>query len=589
MDIEDVELGKVYDRRVVGRLLGYLSGVKLLVVLGALGMVIKTLALLAPPFLVKIAIDDYVSQGDYSGLSTVAIALAIIAILGFGGYYMESRFLTYAGNRVLFTLRTQMFDHLQKLSLRFFEYNESGKIMSRVQNDIEQLQQLLTYGFLNIVTNFFTIIGIACIMVLLNPFLAVLILGLVPVLILILFIWQKYATRAFLRVRRAIATVNAELQENISGVRLIQSMSREDVNYEQFEVVNREHLGANVKATRLSSIMLPMVEMLMAVAIAIVILFGGNRVLADQMEVGVLLGFLLYIQRFFNPIRELSMQYTQLQRAMVSGTRIFELLDVKPEIIDAPDAVPIPVIKGEIKFENVSFRYNPEVAVLNGINMVINPGETVAIVGHTGAGKSTVINLICRFYDIDQGKISIDGYDIKTVTQESLMKQVGIVPQNPYLFSGTIADNIRYGNPGASDEEVIKAAKTAGAHTFISHQRSGYDTPVGERGGSLSVGQRQLICLARVILSNPRILVLDEATSNIDTMTEKLIQKAMQSLRKGRTCLVIAHRLSTITNADSIIVLDKGRLVEQGNHRVLLAKQGAYYTMYTTLNTLNSA
>jgi len=585
VDEFDDEFGKPYDGRVIGRLLKYLSGVKLMMAVGSAAMVIKSLAAITYPWLVVIAIDRYIMRGDYSGLTTIVIIYAVVALVGWGAQFVESRCLNYAGQAVLRTLRTQMFDHLQLLSLSFFEHNATGKIMSRVQNDVQQMQQLLTFGFLNIVTSVITIVGIAIAMIVMQPILAGATLALLPVLFIILFIWQKYASRAFTKVRRAIAVVNAELQENISGVRVIQSMTREDTNFDQFEEVNREHLGANVKAIRLSSIMLPMVEILMAIAIAAVILLGGNMVLEGTITVGILIGFLMFILRFFNPVRELSMLYTLLQRAMASGARIFELLDVAPEIEDAPDASELPPVKGEIKFENVSFSYSKDVEVLRNVNLTMSPGETVAIVGKTGAGKSTIINLIYRFYEIDGGSITIDGHDIRSVTRKSLTSQIGIVPQDPYLFSGTIADNIRYGNLTASDEDVMDAAKTAGAHNFINRMENGYDTPVGERGGNISLGQRQLICLARVILADPKILVLDEATSNIDVMTEMLIQEALRSLEKGRTCLIIAHRLSTITSADRIVVMDKGRPIEQGTHQELLAEKGTYYNMYSALNS----
>ncbi|MFC1978407.1 ABC transporter ATP-binding protein [Chloroflexota bacterium] len=584
IDEFDEELGKPYDQRIVRRLLKYLSGVKLMITVGATAMVVKSLIVIAYPILVTIAIDSYIVPGNYKGLTLIVAIYIALALLGWGAQYVESRCLNYAGYAVLLKMRTQMFDHLQQLSLSFFEHNATGKIMSRVQNDVQQLQQLLTYGFLNIVTSLITIVGIAIAMLVMQPILGGATLALLPVLLLVLFIWQKYASRAFTKVRRAIAVVNAELQENISGVRVIQSMSREDTNFEQFDAVNREHLGANVKAIKLSSIMLPLVEVLMAAAVAIVILVGGNMVLDEQIGIGVLIGFLMFILRFFNPVRELSMLYTLLQRAMASGARIFELLNVEPEIKDAPGASELPPINGEIKFEDVSFSYDEDVEVLRNVNLMINPGETVAIVGKTGAGKSTIINLIYRFYEIDVGSITIDGYDIRSVTRKSLTSQIGIVPQDPYLFSGTIADNIRYGNLTALDEDIVNAAKTAGAHNFINRLEKGYDTPVGERGGNISLGQRQLICLARVILADPKILVLDEATSNIDVMTEILIQEALHSIERGRTCLIIAHRLSTVTSADRIVVMDKGKPIEQGTHQELLANRGAYYNMYSALN-----
>jgi len=477
-----------------------------------------------------------------------------------------------------------MFDHLHKLSLSFFDHNKVGKLMSRVQNDVQQLQQLLTSGILNIMTSTLTLVGIAIVMIIMDTRLALLTLTVVPALGIAIFIWQKYARRAFIKVRRAIAVVNAQLQEGISGVRVIQNLSREEVNLEQFNAVNKANLSANIEATKLAAVMMPIVEILTAIAYTLIIVFGGYQVLAGQMGVGVLLGFLLYVQRFFAPVIELTMQYTELQRAMASGVRIFELLDIEPEIKDSPQAIEMPPIKGEIKFCDVSFGYQPGVEVLHAIDLIVSPGETVAMVGRTGAGKSSLVNLIDRFYEVDNGEVTVGGYNVHSVTQNSLRRQIGIVPQDPFLFSGSIEDNIRYGNIEASREEVIKAAKAAGAHDFITYLEGGYDTPVGERGGNLSAGQRQFICLTRAILANPPILILDEATSNVDTNAERLMQKSLRRLLQGRTCLIIAHRLSTVTNADRIIVLEQGRIAEIGSHRELLAKQGLYYNMFQALS-----
>jgi ABC-type multidrug transport system fused ATPase/permease subunit len=360
------------------------------------------------------------------------------------------------------------------------------------------------------------------------------------------------------------------------------------VNFTQFDDVNRAHLNANIDATKLTAIMMPIGEIMSAAAIGLVIVFGGYQVLNGQMGIGVLLGFLLYIQRFFAPVQELMMEYTELQRAMVAGARIFELLDIQPEIKDSPEAIELPPIKGEVKFDHVSFSYQPGVEVLHDINLTVKAGETVAVVGPTGAGKSSLMNLITRFYEIPAGKVTIDGYDVKLATQQSLRRQIGVVPQDPFLFSGTIAENIRYGLPEASQEEVVQAAKAAGAHDFISRLERGYDTPVGERGINLSAGQRQLICLARAILANPSILILDEATSNVDTNTERLMQKSLRQLVKGRTCLMIAHRLSTVINADRIVVLEHGKVAEIGSHQELLARQGLYYQMFTALSLAES-
>ena len=580
-------LGKVYDSKVIARLPKYLAPVKLWIALGASGMAIRSLAALAIPYLVAVATDRFILEGDLGGLNIIAILCIGAALLVWAGGYMETLFLSYAGQSILFRMRTEMFDHLHRLSMSFFDRSMVGKLMSRVQNDVGQIQQLLTSGILSIITSSLTLVGIACVMIMMNARLALLTLTVVPVLSIVVFIWQKFARRTFIRVRRAIATVNAQLQEGISGVRVTQSLSREGRSFKEFDNVNQAHLGANIDAVRMQALIAPAVQILSGIAFGLVLVFGGYQVLAGQMSPGVLIGFLLYIQIFFRPVLELTMLYTELQRAMASGVRIFELLDIEPEIKDSPDAIEMPTIKGEVKFNHLSFAYESGVEVLHNIDLTVNPGETVAIVGRTGAGKSSLMNLIARFYDAAEGEVTVDGYSVRSVTQQSLRRQIGIVPQDAFLFSGSIEDNIKYGHPEASHQEVIKAAKTAGAHDFITHLERGYDTPVGERGGNLSAGQRQLICLARAILTNPPILILDEATSNVDTNTERLMQKSLRHLVRGRTCLIIAHRLSTVTHADRIIVLEQGEIAEIGSHQELLAKQGLYYNMFEALNAPN--
>jgi ABC-type multidrug transport system fused ATPase/permease subunit len=404
-------------------------------------------------------------------------------------------------------------------------------------------------------------------------------------MVLMTVIWQKYARQAFIQVRRAIAVVNSQLQEDMSGVRVIQSLSREEENMEQFDQVNRAHLDANVTAVRLEALIMPMVMISTGISFTIVIIVGGLQVVDSVMTVGALMSFLLYVQRFFEPVLELSMQYTELQRAMASGARIFELLDIKPDIQDKPRAMEIPPVKGEIIFKNMSFAYEDDKYVLHNINLKVKPGETVAIVGQTGSGKSSMVSLTARFYEVSKGSVTVDGYDVRDVTQQSLRKQIGIVPQDPILFSGTIEENIKFGRLEATKEQVIEVAKTVGAHQFITRLEKGYDTLVGQRGVNLSAGQRQLVCLARAILADPRILILDEATSSVDTNTERIMQRALRKLTKGRTCLTIAHRLSTVTKADRIIVLDKGKIVEEGKHEELLAKEGLYFKMHQQLNT----
>jgi ABC-type multidrug transport system fused ATPase/permease subunit len=582
-DADDV-LGKVYDSRVIGRLPRYLAPVKGWISLGASGMIISTLATMAAPYLVGNATDRIISK-DLSGLGIIVIIYVAFSLSNWGGQYLQNMYLAYAGQSIIFRMRTEMFDHLQRLSLGFFDRNQVGKLMSRVQNDVSQIQELVTQGILTLITSLLTLVGIAVIMIMMNWRLALYTLAVIPFMVIMVVVWQKFARKAFIQVRRAIATVNSQLQEDMSGVRVIQSLSREEENMEQFDEVNKAHLDANVTAVKWEALMMPMVNIITGVSFAIVIIVGGFQVLDGAMSIGVLMSFLLYVQRFFDPVLELSMQYTELQRAMASGTRIFELLDVTPDIQDRPGAIELPPVKGEINFQHVSFGYEPDKDVLHDINLTVRPGETVAIAGQTGSGKSSLVSLSARFYEVEKGAVTVDGYDVRSVTQQSLRKQIGIVPQDPILFSGSIEENIRYGKLDASREKVIEVSKMVGAHNFISRLEKGYDTAVGQRGVNLSAGQRQLICMARAILADPRILILDEATSSVDTNTERIMQRALRKVTRGRTCLTIAHRLSTVTGADRIIVLEQGRIAEEGSHKELMARQGLYYKMYQTLSS----
>ncbi len=576
---DDEVLGKPYDHRVVTRLLGYSAPYKKLVAIGALGILLYTFATVSVPWLVRSGVDE-IAAGDLAGLNRVVLVFVAIALVGWGAHYVHLMVMARVSQSVLYAVRTQMFRHLHQLSLRFYDKNEVGRIMSRVQNDTQTLQEFMNGGVLAAV-DLLTLGGIVAALLLMDVQLALITLALSPVMVLGLAIWQTRAKSAFIRVRQAIATVNAGLQENISGVRVIQSLNRQDENSRRFDDINGRHLSSTLRAGRLAAVILPGVELLMATGIALVVVFGGQRVLGGTLEISVLIAFALYIQRFFDPIRNLSMQYTELQRAMASGARIFELLDTKPEIVDREGALEVSEVAGDVRFEKVSHEYIPEIEVLSDVDLHISPGETVALVGETGAGKTTVTALLARLYEATRGKILIDGVDIRDVTMSSLARQLGMVLQDPFLFSDTVRENIRYGRLDATAEEVVVAAQTVGAHEFISRLENRYETVLNERGGNLSVGQRQLVSFARAVLADPRILILDEATANIDTHTESLIQKALRQLLKGRTSIVIAHRLSTIRDADRVVVLDKGRVVEMGDHRKLMSICGRYHRLYT--------
>jgi ATP-binding cassette subfamily B protein len=423
--------------------------------------------------------------------------------------------------------------------------------------------------------------GIIITMLVINWQLALASLSIMPILFFSLSYWQRFARRSFMRIRRSIALVNGEYNQNITGVRVVQSLNRQQENLRHFNALNQEQLDANLEASRFSGALQPIVEGLTGIGMGFgVILMGGLLLQRGQVEWGVLVAFALWVQRFFEPIRQLTMQYSQLQRAMAAGVRIFELLDVQPEVQDTPDAPVMPTIKGDVIFEDVAFSYTPGVEVLKAINLHIRPGENVALVGSTGAGKSTLVTLLHRFADVTHGRILIDGIDIRDVQRQSLVRQMSMVLQEPYLFSGTIKENIRYTHTDARDADVAAAAQAVGAHDFIMALERGYDTPLAERGVNLSVGQRQLLSFARAIMGNPRILILDEATANIDSYTEYLIQDALKRILQGRTAIVIAHRLSTVRNADQIVVLDHGRVVEVGAHDTLLERQGVYARLY---------
>jgi ATP-binding cassette subfamily B protein len=573
-------LGKVYDNRVVMRLLTYIAPYRRDAVLSLVAVLVYTMANVSLPLLIMFGINWGINSGEVWRLHLAGLAFAVATCVHFAANYLQSVYIARVGQGMLYSLRTELFNHLQTLSPAFFHRTSVGSIMSRSQSDVLQLQETFELIVMAL-ADVLSLLGITMAMLATDWQLALASLSVVPVLFVILGYWQRLARRSFLRIRRAIAMVNGEYNQNITGVRVVQSLNRQAENLRHFRGLNQEYRDANLEASRFSGALQPIVESLIGSGMGFgVILVGGLLLQKGQAEWGVLVAFALWVQRFFEPIRQLTMQYSQLQRAMAAGVRIFELLDVQPDVQDAPGAPEMPMIKGAIQFANVSFHYVPGVEVLTNINLDITPGETVALVGATGAGKSTLATLLPRFADVTQGCITIDGFDLRTVQRQSLVRQMSMVLQEPYLFSGTVKENIRYVHTGASDAEVVAAAQAVGAHDFILALEQGYDTLLAERGVNLSVGQRQLLSFARAIVGNPRILILDEATASIDTYTEVLIQNALQRLLAGRTSLVIAHRLSTIRNADKIVVLEHGRVVESGQHAQLLRQQGVYARLY---------
>ena len=577
----DGKRGQVYDQRVVTRMLVYLRPYTKMMALAFAAMLADSALTLLAPYLLKITIDAYISQGDQAGLIRISTWTAATYI----GLYIANRtqqyLLSLVGQRMLANIRRDLFHHLQELSLSYHDTHIVGVSVSRVMNDVATINDLLSQGIITLIGDMFVLAGIIVVMLIMNLPLALLTFAVLPLMLLVTIWFSRSARVAFRETRTSVAKVVGGLAEDIAGVRVIQAFGQEDTTQENFSAVNEVNRKANINAMSLSFIFLPAIEFLGILATAIVLWFGGRAVGSGTVTLGVLVAFLSYVTRFFEPVQELSRMFTTLQTAMAGGEQVVNLLDTVPDVLDPPAAAELTEIVGSVKFEHVSFRYRPELPeVLHDICLDIQPGQTVALVGPTGAGKTSIGNLIARFYDVTEGAVLIDDIDVRTVKQRQLHRQIGLVPQDSFLFSGTIADNIRFGRPEATDEEVERAAKLANAHEFIIAKPDGFRTRVQEGASNLSVGQRQLICIARAVLTDPRILVLDEATSNVDSMTESLIQDALRKLLYARTAVVIAHRLSTIRSADLICVVQDGQIVEQGQHETLLAHAGVYSALY---------
>jgi ATP-binding cassette subfamily B protein len=549
---------------------------------GALSTLLAyTLVALAPPYLAKLAIDDGISTGDLARLNELVVLFLVAAVAALVLSAVNTYLTGWVGERMLADLRNRLFRHLERLSMGFYERNRTGVIVSRITNDVEALDQLVTDGVTSLVQNTLLLVGTAVVLFLLDWRLALASLTVLPAMALVTVWFRSRSNRAYRNVRERLALVTATLAEDVAGMRVVQSFTREPEQERAFRGVNERYRAANYRTVELNGIYFPAVDLLSSVAIAIVFGYGGWLVYHGEMTTGTLFAFALYLSNFFDPIQQLSQLYNTFLSAIAALDKIVGVLDEEPQVVDASDAVALPRIEGHVRFDGVRFRYASDLPeVLHGLELDVPAGTTVALVGHTGAGKSTIAKLLARFYDPTEGSITVDGHDLRTVTQRSLRSQLGIVPQEGFLFGGTVAENIAFGRPDAPREEIERAARAVGAHSFVEELPQGYDTHLGERGTRLSLGQRQLVAFARALLADPRILILDEATSSVDIGTERRIERALRELLAGRTAFVIAHRLSTIRDADLIVVLEHGRVVEQGTHGELLARRGLYTSLY---------
>jgi ABC-type multidrug transport system fused ATPase/permease subunit len=566
--------------RVLLRLLRFVQPYWLQMTAAAALMLIVSWTGALTPYLTKVAIDDNILASDMPGLVRTSVLLAVVMAANYLAQAVQGYILSWVGQHVLADLRGQLFRHLQSLSVPYHDRNIVGVTISRVINDVAVINELLSQGLVSVLGDSVLLVSIIGIMLTMEPRLALLTFAVLPLMLVATLVFSRYARRAYRVTRERVGAVVGDLAENIGSMRVIQAFAQEQTAAKQFEEVNRANRDAYIYARSLSFAFTPVIDILSVMATCVIFWVGGVMVTRGTLTIGVVIAFLGYVNRFFNPIRDLSQIYTTLQDATAGGERVLELLDTVPAVKDAPGADEMPPIEGRVELRDVTFAYLPGQDVLRHVDVSVAPGETIALVGPTGAGKTSIANLVARFYDVNEGTVEIDGRDVRSVTRVSLHNQMGLVPQDPFLFAGTIAENIAFGRSDASQAEIVAAARLANADSFIQRLPEGYETLILEGGVNLSVGQRQLLCIARAVLVDPRILILDEATSSVDTMTEMLIQEALQRLLTGRTALVIAHRLSTVRRADRIYVIDDGRIVEQGSHEALLEQEGLYHDLY---------
>jgi ATP-binding cassette subfamily B protein len=580
VDVDDQYERQFSDRTLLRWILGYVLRFRRRASLLLLVVVSHTMLNLLPTLLFTLAIDRYISSLDIQGLAILGAAFVAISVITFTTQSVQRYLIHWLGSKMEYDVRMEMFQQLQRLSLRYYAKREIGGIVSKVTNDVDKISELVTSGVVSAITDVVTLLGIVIIMLWMSINLSLVTFTVLPMIIVFVLLWGRRAREAYRKTRITIADVSARIEESVSGMREIQSFSKEIATRLEFDEANILNMEANVEAGRIMSAFWPAVGVFSAVGNCLVLWFGGAAVLRGALSVGVLFGFISYLNRFFWPIQDLSMFWNNIQSAIAAAERVYGILRMEAEVEERKDAVKLPRVEGEIAYHGVTFSYEPDQPVLRDISLIIKPNTTIALVGPTGAGKTTMINLLYRFYDPQSGRITVDGHDLRDLDLDSLRSRMAIVLQDPFLFSGTVKDNIRYGNPDASEEEVISVAKEVGAHEFIDNLPKGYDTDVRERGGRLSMGQRQLVSLARALLVNPRILIMDEATSSVDPYTEQKIKQALERVLKDRTSIVIAHRLSTVRNADRIIVLDEGKIVDMGRHDELILKDGLYRRLY---------